>query len=1105
MDLPNSAAILAGLKDFQRDTVEYVFRRLYLDDDCTHRFLVADEVGLGKTLVGRGLIAKTLEHLWKPVERIDIVYICSNLEIARQNIRRLNVTGQDKFALASRITLLPLITRDLNRNKVNFISFTPGTSFSMGESTGWAKERVLLYEMLRTAWRLYDDRYINFFQCGSYVEGFRYEYERFERTDRKHIDKALKKTFLDALDARIEADLRSGEIDIKARLRSSARRFKVAQNRYEWDAGQIRNRIIGELRTILARVCLEALQPDLVILDEFQRFPNLLKGEDEAGRLAQELFSYANDDDHVRVLLLSATPYRMLTLSDEEGSDHYSDFVATVGFLLNDEAKTDTLAEAVRRYRSDLLRWDDAADTGEDGGRADLERILRSVVVRTERLAVKADRNGMLEERRPAQDLRAADVCDFAALQQVGRLAEQPNVIDYWKSAPYLLSFMDDYKLKSEVRAVAADPLRRDALAELMRRNDRLELDRDTIGNYQVLDPGNSRLRTLIDDTVTAGAWRLLWLPPSLPYYQADKGAYADSNLQSFTKRLVFSSWTVVPKTIAALVSYEAQRRMATSQNPEAINEEKSHSRQPLRFERRGERGGVQGMSLMSLLLPSVTLADLGDPLTAAAEHAAGSQGEMTRLKHVSAVVKSRIEPRLLQLTRKSPADGPVDERWYWAGPLLIGAPSQRQQVVSWLQSDPAGQLATDDATVKAEGIAILRAAFNDVVEVVADASVLGRPPRDLLDAMVDQAVASPGICALRAFRTVTADTAIPDAMTAALRVAWGFRVLFNHSEVIDVVRSEQQHLRGRRGSRKDKVYWRQILRYAAMANLQAVLDEFVHVLHESRNLVERTDAEAVLDLSQAIVSALTVRSAPVSADTGCSLETTGECDGDRRIWFSTRFAARFGDSKAEGGEEGSRMERVRAAFNSPFWPFVLASTSVGQEGLDFHTYCHAVVHWNLPHNPVDLEQREGRVHRYKGHAVRKNIARHHGTEVLSRLPAPSGRGRVAASPWQALFSAATDAEDETWRDLVPFWVYPGSGATADDARIERCILVSPLSRDADHLERLKSDLAAYRMVFGQPRQDDLLEYLKGRFSSEQIEAMSAAMAIDLSPPQFDS
>ena len=54
-----SAPALTGLKDFQKKTVEYVFKRLY-GDDPTSRFLIADEVGLGKTLVARGIIAKTL-------------------------------------------------------------------------------------------------------------------------------------------------------------------------------------------------------------------------------------------------------------------------------------------------------------------------------------------------------------------------------------------------------------------------------------------------------------------------------------------------------------------------------------------------------------------------------------------------------------------------------------------------------------------------------------------------------------------------------------------------------------------------------------------------------------------------------------------------------------------------------------------------------------------------------------------------------------------------------------------------------------------------------------------------------------------------------------
>ena len=117
-----------------------------------------------------------------------------------------------------------------------------------------------------------------------------------------------------------------------------------------------------------------------------------------------------------------------------------------------------------------------------------------------------------------------------------------------------------------------------------------------------------------------------------------------------------------------------------------------------------------------------------------------------------------------------------------------------------------------------------------------------------------------------------------------------------------------------------------------------------------------------------------------------------------REIKLRARYALRFGAQSLEDESELQRAGTVRTAFNSPFWPFVLATTSVGQEGLDFHQYCHAVVHWNLPANPVDLEQREGRVHRYKGHAIRKNLAAVHRAAAFE--PGVS-------DPWEALFDAA--------------------------------------------------------------------------------------------------
>src|SRR5205085_10113379 len=122
------------------------------------------------------------------------------------------------------------------------------------------------------------------------------------------------------------------------------------------------------------------------------------------------------------------------------------------------------------------------------------------------------------------------------------------------------------------------------------------------------------------------------------------------------------------------------------------------------------------------------------------------------------------------------------------------------------------------------------------------------------------------------------------------------------------------------------------------------------------------------------------------------------------------------------------RQQDVRSAFNSPFWPFVLTTTSAGQEGIDFHWWCSAIVHWNTPANPVDFEQREGRVHRFGGHAVRRNVAANHRTAALA-----SGDSDV----WRAAYDAAR-AESGSLGDFAPYWVYPGV------AKIERHVMPYP-------------------------------------------------------------
>ena len=113
----------------------------------------------------------------------------------------------------------------------------------------------------------------------------------------------------------------------------------------------LRTRWIGELRRLLARVCLATLEPDLIILDEFQRFKHLLEAETEAGELARDLFN-SEAGQGSRVLLLSATPYRGLSLHHETDDDHYGDFLALLTFLEDGDAAG--CKEILAEYRAAL-------------------------------------------------------------------------------------------------------------------------------------------------------------------------------------------------------------------------------------------------------------------------------------------------------------------------------------------------------------------------------------------------------------------------------------------------------------------------------------------------------------------------------------------------------------------------------------------------------------------------------------------------------------------------------------------------------------------------------------------------------------------------------
>ena len=56
------------------------------------------------------------------------------------------------------------------------------------------------------------------------------------------------------------------------------------------------------------------------------------------------------------------------------------------------------------------------------------------------------------------------------------------------------------------------------------------------------------------------------------------------------------------------------------------------------------------------------------------------------------------------------------------------------------------------------------------------------------------------------------------------------------------------------------------------------------------------------------------------------------------------------------------------------------------------------------------------------------------------------------------------------------------------------------MSRDAAKMQQMRRSLAAYRLVFGQPRQEDMLAYLGGRMSPDQVAELAEQLRIDLTP-----
>lgn len=231
---------------------------------------------------------------------------------------------------------------------------------------------------------------------------------------------------------------------------------------------------------------------------------------------------------------------------------------------------------------------------------------------------------------------------------------------------------------------------------------------------------------------------------------------------------------------------------------------------------------------------------------------------------------------------------------------------------------------------------------------------------------------------------------------------------------------------------------------------------------------------------------------------------------------IDTYYARCIGISKDD--DKVSAIDNLQKAFNSPFAPFVFATTSVGQEGLDFHHYADRIVHLAIPANPTAFEQREGRINRRDCLAIRRKVIEWYGNgsdgnSVTSGQVAEIDP--IVKYVKQALDGAFQNAEDQILESvpedsilkcgMIPHWLLVRKTVRASEEKSDPCYELAGIRRIVPYFyvsnmmtryHNMLKTLQLYRSVIGQADPEELLERLMVRHSKEDIQNLF----VDFSP-----
>lgn len=1010
------------LERFQQMTVDAAVNAL-TDNGGSKRFLIADEVGLGKTVSAKAIAAELQS---RNNDTLNIVYLCPNLDIASQNLTKLRALQPDWPSPEDRLSLALREKPARQGSSFRIYSYTPDTSlpgWKPGQRTGRAAERDLILGLLKEiapeVWKTL--RAIDL--------------DREKQEERRLFSNAfvsapshLKRPFEIAL--RELTSLTGKPLDrglhnllyswSALALGHNAKRPESKREFRKWWGASVPELIL-RCRAALALVALRhpATRPDILILDEFHRYADLIMpaGLPKADPLVQErhfvqrkLVDALIDgyENRPAILLLSATPYRLQRLDHGEiPGGRYSHFIQLVRFLHGQSGAglAEDAEAAIEAHHHALSRRDDidAALADVAAAKRSLEASLRPVIARTERAT--AISGELFERRENVAPIEAGDLITFRHLAHAVDVAKKSKraprswVQPLWSSVPYPAETLFQYQI---CKALGSD------------------LPPITIASTKHR-PAHPQLRSLVDpngcgsSTLSPDALTLPWLAPTRPWWAlGGRWAELSSTERLFGKALLFSRYRGTPPAVASWLSGEVEIR---SSHRKATGKVRTQSY--LRPDAKAP------WPLIAMFMPFPKLSEAFDP------EKSGHHKVSDVRRAAQKSLRSWLEQHGFDIIA---AVGPARKPWRLAFDIegLLGDGAKVNAALWQLRR-----------LVKTSGWQ-----RRDVSRSITKREVLS---------LADWMLGTPGMIVARTIRRHPhKKEELSDLLPDAFDFCWRhLRPYLGQRYFASVVL----------GARRRKIPggYPEALRQALLDGcLEATLDEHLAVTR----LVG--DAETLEILNQSLVG----RPGRVQRRT---------TRGTRTVRVHAAAPYMGAERRNTGGlaSEKLRSDTLRKGFNSPFWPHVLATTSVGQEGLDFHVWCDRVIHWDLPRDPVDFEQREGRVSRYASLGVRRALADKFGELTVETW----------SSPFQAIFDAAR-AEKADGLGLERWW-------SPTNHKPVSVTFSVPFSRAELQLKRLREELVRYRLALGQP-EPQLFEAMIEHFGLDHEAAR--ALALNLSP-----